>query len=214
MYCPKHFQMPDSDYAQFIRSFPLATLFDKVSGQVTQCPLIYDADKHQLMGHLAIGNPFLADTDSGREITTLFHGHQGYISPNWYDELQHAKHPESFQHREVPTWNYSTLEVTGTLELVEKQQTLAVLEQQTRQYEQQVGEDWTLDKLSETQQHAMIKAITAFSITPTQWQGKHKLSQNKSAAVQSSLLTHMRNLEPLEHQLLRTTMQAKLTTDN
>ena len=213
MYCPKHFHMPESDYAHFIRSFPLATMFDKESGQVAQCPLIYDANTQRLMGHLAIGNPFLTQTASERKVTILFHGHQGYISPNWYDELQHAKNPESFQHREVPTWNYSSLEVIGTLELLEKDHTLAVLAQQTEQFEQQVGEDWTLDKLTETQQQAMINAITAFTVTMTQWQGKDKLSQNKSAAVQSSLLQHMANLQPLEHQLLRNTMKAKLGMD-
>ena len=205
--------MPETDYVQFVRSFPLATLFDKLSGQVTQCPLIYDADTHRLMGHLAIGNPFLSHAVSGTEITILFHGHQGYISPNWYDEIQHAKNTESFQHREVPTWNYSALEVIGTLQLLEKQETLGVLAQQTDQYEHQVGEDWTLDKLTETQQHAMINAINAFTVTINHWQGKDKLSQNKSAAVQSSLLEHIGNLEDPEHHLLRNTMKAKLGMD-
>lgn len=214
MYCPKHFQMPETSYARFIKRFPLATMFDKQSGQITQCPLIYDAEQHRLMGHLAIGNPFLSQTASKRTLTLLFHGDQGYISPNWYDEQQHAIDPQSFQHREVPTWNYSSLEITGQIRLLEKDATLSVLSRQTAQYEQQVGEDWTLDKLSDLQQQAMIKAITAFEIKVQQWQGKEKLSQNKSSAMQSSLLTHLAQQQSGEYQLLVNTMKLRLRAEN
>ena len=193
MYCPKHFEMPESVRDSFIARYPLATLFNTTVGEIAQCPLIYIPEEQVLLGHLANGNPFLKHIQCDTHVKVLFSGNQGYISPNWYDEQKHARDPVSFQHREVPTWNYSTLEVTGIINTLDKQLTLQVLAQQTARYERMVGEDWTLDKLSERQQQAMANAITAIQIKVSTWQGKSKLSQNKSLPMRQSLLSHLQN---------------------
>ena len=145
---------------------------------------------------------FLKGCEPGHEVIALFHGPQGYISANWYDELAHATDPNTFQHREVPTWNYASLEVQSSIKILDKSDTLAVLARQTKVFEQQVGEDWSLDKLSDRQKQAMINAITAFELDIIQWQGKQKLSQNKSSPLRSSLLQHIAEQSTSSYQQL------------
>ena len=75
MYIPKHFQMPESDHAEFIRQFPLATMViatDKP--MLAQCPLIYNFAEQQLLGHFAANNPIIVRMDSSQPVTVLFSG--------------------------------------------------------------------------------------------------------------------------------------------
>ena len=186
MYIPKHFQMSESDYVGFIQRYPLATMI--IGGNepgVAQCPLVYDDSNKRLMGHLAFINPMLDLMSTGDSITILFSGNQGYVSANWYATADQEIN------REVPTCNYSSLEVIGTIQMADEDETRTILEQQTDVFESRVNEDWRLDKLSEQQISAMIKAIRGFYITIDDISGKHKLSQNKPLLIQERLIQRM-----------------------
>lgn len=176
MYTPKHFEMPVEQYANFIEQFPLATIISRHQLEISQCPLVYLEDKHQLIGHLSIGNPQLAAFEQDNQVKAVFSGYDGYISAAWY--------PTSDQ---VPTWNYSSLEISGRVYLANQNETEEILIKQTTVLEQRVNENWTLDKLPDIKRQAMLKAIRAFVIDIESWQGKNKLSQNKSDDVRAIL---------------------------
>ena len=73
---------------------------------VTPLPLLYDRDRHALVGHVARANPhWHAD---GHESVAIFTGAQGYVSPNLY-----ATKAETG--KVVPTWNYAIVQVYGPL---------------------------------------------------------------------------------------------------
>ena len=202
MYIPKHFQMPESGHVEFIRQFPLATMViatDKP--MLAQCPLIYNFAEQQLLGHFAANNPIIECMHSGQPVTVLFSGNQGYVSANWYAEAEQAAN------REVPTWNYSSLEICGTVTMVDTQQTRSILQQQTRVFESRVNENWRLDKLSEEQISAMLGAIRGFVIKIETAEGKHKLSQNKSPLIRERLVQRMQLQSNHEYGLLINAMQ-------
>lgn len=204
MYTPKHFAMPESDHAGFIHQNPMATLV--IGGEqptITQCPLIYNSDTNELMGHLAFNNPFLESMSNDTAVTALFSGNQGYISANWYAESKDQPN------KEVPTWNYSSVEITGQVNMADETKTRQILEQQTAVFESRVDEDWRLEKLSESQIAAMIKAIRGFAISVTTITGKQKLSQNKSQLIQERLLTRMQLQSSPEYEALILAMQKK-----
>ena len=180
MYIPKLFQMPEQDYPGFIQKFPLAFLIGADGKSVTHCPLMYFPDSHQLIGHLARGNQVLETLEQNPEITIMFTGHQGYISASWYSNDQ-----------EVPTWNYSSLEISGNVTLVGDDQALEILTLLTDQFEAMVGGNWTIEKLTDNKRQAMLKGIQAFYIDINNWQGKAKLSQNKPDQVKDELLAHI-----------------------
>ena len=138
---------------------------------------------------------------SGQPVTVLFSGNQGYISANWYEEVEPAAN------HEVPTWNYSSLEISGTVTMVDTQQTRAILQQQTRVFESRVNEHWRLDKLSEEQISAMLGAIRGFVIKIETAEGKHKLSQNKSPLIRERLVQRMQLQSNYEYGLLINAMQ-------
>ena len=181
MYIPKLFQMAEDEYAGFIQSFPLALLADANGNAMTHCPLMYLPDSHQLIGHLAKGNAILSALESDPDITVMFTRHQGYISASWYSNDQ-----------EVPTWNYSSLEVSGKVTLVNDDQALEILTLLTDQFETSVGGNWTIKKLTDNKRQAMLKGIQAFYIDINHWQGKAKLSQNKTQDVKEELLQHIK----------------------
>ena len=204
MYTPKHFVMSDSDHAEFIHQYPLATLVIATEQpSIAQCPLIYNAEHHELMGHLAFNNPILEYMNNDTVITALFSGNQGYISANWYAESKHHTN------KEVPTWNYSSVEVTGRITMADELGTRDILEQQTAVFESRVNEDWRLEKLSDAQITAMIKAIRGFTIAISAVTGKHKLSQNKPQMIQERLITRMQLQSGTEYDDLISAMQTK-----
>ena len=177
MYTPRHFVMPEHEYASFVKKFPLATLISAHNLATSQCPLVYVAESQQLIGHLSIANSQLAAFEKDRHVKVIFTGNNGYISAAWYPT------PD-----QVPTWNYSALEVSGKINVLSSDETLAIITKQTEVFESSVNESWHIEKLPEQRRLAMLNAIRAFTIDITDWQGKEKLSQNKSPEVRQQLL--------------------------
>ena len=62
--------------------------------------------------HLARANPHWKDPAEGGEALMIFHGPDGYITPNWYaSKAENGK--------VVPTWNYAVVHAYGRPELLQ-----------------------------------------------------------------------------------------------
>jgi len=186
MYIPKHFQFEHKHIAEFISKYPFASLVSvtKNSPVINFAPLLYDPKNHSLSGHLAINNPQLVCMQENPEITLIFNGPNGYISPNWYaDKTQ------------VPTWNYINVKVQGRVHLIhDSSAKLELVETLSNYHEQQINSDWKIEKVPDAKLKAMLTAITGFSIEVESWQGKAKLSQNKSTAERLNLVQGLKEL--------------------
>src|SRR5438128_1296291 len=76
--------------------YPMATLL----------PIIWTGER--VIAHLAKANPHWRTVETDTPALFVCQGHQAYISPSWY--AAKADHG-----RVVPTWNYSAVELRGTV---------------------------------------------------------------------------------------------------
>lgn len=175
MYLPRAFEETRAEaLAALMRAAPLATLIASDRGRplVEHVPLLLD-DDGRLRGHVAAGNG-LAQMD-GVEILAVFHGADGYVSPNWYPGKRESG-------REVPTWNYAVVHVHGRLHVRrEHDWLLDMLEALTRRHEYDQPQPWHLADAPAAYVERLLEAIVGVEIEAGRTLGKFKLSQNRPA---------------------------------
>ena len=187
MYIPNHYQLDETEIPSFISNHPFATLISMAEDgpMVNYAPLIFDAPNNCLIGHLANNNAQLKLMDANSQITVIFHGPDGYVSPNWYKDIT-----------QVPTWNFAAVEIKGRASLLtSKNDKIQLLEELTNFHENRINSDWKIDKLPAEKLEAMLSAISGFKIQIDSIKGKAKLSQNKSLAERSRVIEGLKALK-------------------
>ncbi len=140
----------------------------------SQVPFLVDRRDGQvvLQGHLARGNPQLADLDAGEEALAIFTGPHAYISPGWY-EVGPA----------VPTWNYASVHAYGACRSVADPDWLrGLLLRLSERHEAREPAPWRMQDLPADYVTAMLNGIIGFEIAVARLEGKFKLSQNRPAS--------------------------------
>jgi transcriptional regulator len=177
--------------AAFIARHPLAVLVGLTSEGLTanHVPLLaqWNADGSGLLrGHIARANSFWRDLKSGAAVLAVFNGADAYISPRWYpSKREHGK--------VVPTWNYATVHVKGTIAFTEDATWLRqFVAQLTDLHEAGATHPWALSDAPEEYVQAMLRAIIGFEIKVTSVEGKFKGSQNRSAADRAGVAVGLR----------------------
>lgn len=122
--------------------------------------------------HVARGNRVTRHLDGA---TALFvvQGPHAYIAPGWY-----AAGPD-----EVPTWNYVSVEVEGTIRTLDRAGLREQIDALTATFEAEP--QWAVDQMDPARAEAMMNAIIGFELVPTAWHGTAKLNQNKPAEVRA-----------------------------
>jgi transcriptional regulator len=137
-------------------------------------PLILDADRGRLVGHMARANPQWNDLERA-PVLAIFHGPHAYVSPTWY-----APRPDA-----VPTWNYVAVHVRGRARIVDGDASIAALEILTARHEP-AGYALDADAIAR-----MSRAIVAFTIDLDEVTAKLKLSQNRTPADHGAVAEHL-----------------------
>lgn len=152
-----------------IAHFPLATLITVVNDLpfITKVPLIYDASKCKLVGHIDKQNPQMVTLSNGASITALFDGPSCYISPSVYSTKQ------------LPTYNYIYVKITGILKLINNPAQVKKAMVDMTAYLEGVKPQFELD-VNDERMDRLINYIQTFEIEITDWEGRFKLSQEKS----------------------------------
>ena len=179
MYIPKHFEQTDLKVLQdLVRAAPLATLVTVHPHglNANPIPLYFELNEGLgvLQGHIARANSLWRDFDKSVEALAIFQGADAYISPSWYPSKQeHGK--------VVPTWNYIAMHVYGNLRMIDDATWLQqFLEKLTAQEEADFPQPWKLSDAPASYIENMLKAIIGIELEITRWEGKYKLSQNKT----------------------------------
>ncbi len=139
--------------------------------RVAQVPIVW-LDDDTIGLHLARGNGIVRHLDGA---TALFvaQGPDGYISPDWY----------GLDNNQVPTWNYVSVELEGTIRRMEHDALVAQVDQLTAEQEAKLDKKaWTRTKMDSALFHKMTSAIVGFRLEITAWRGTLKLGQNKPEA--------------------------------
>jgi transcriptional regulator len=171
MYVPASFRVDDSALLHdFIRHHGFATLVTAPGGVpfATHLPVLLDAARNVLRGHMARANPQWHHFDGKTESLVVFAGPHGYISPSWYEATP-----------AVPTWNYAAIHVYGIARLLAEAETSRLLDELVRTYEMHRERPWS-GELPVDYRRKMEEAIVGFELPIARIEGKFKLSQNRS----------------------------------
>jgi transcriptional regulator len=173
VYIPKHFVETDVPRLHaLISTCNFSTLICVRQGdiQVSHLPLLLDARRNVLRGHMARANPQWRMFSPQQEVLAVFHGPHHYVSPRWY-----ASHPS------VPTWNYAVVHAHGRPRLIDDAGSVEPLVRDLAvRHEAGAAHPWVMD-LPGDYQEKMLAAIVGFEIEITRLEGKFKLSQNRPA---------------------------------
>lgn len=160
------------------RSF--ATLVD-AAFDVAQVPVLVDDSANRLLLHLARSNPIAKKMPA--RVVAVVGGADGYVSPDWYA-----------QREQVPTWNYESVEIIGTLEPTDEAGLRDILAKLGAEHEARIvdKEPWTLAKMNPATLDKLVGGIIGATLTIETMRGTQKLSQNKPAADRDGVITALK----------------------
>lgn len=182
LYVPDSFREPDVAMMQeFMRRYPFATIVSCRDGiHVSHLPVVLDAQRGPygtIVGHLARANAHWRDFNDETAATCVFHGPHAYISPTWYTERP-----------AVPTWNYAVVHAIGIPTVIDDQQRLAeIIDETLATFEPALRDPVADGYLPEAYRAPLLKAIVGFEIPIERLDGKFKLGQNRSAEDQAGI---------------------------
>jgi transcriptional regulator len=175
MYTPPKFAVSDEDIATALAEARFAHLVTHTHAGlvVTPLPLMYDAGRHELIGHVARANPH--SEAAGAESVAIFAGPQAYVSPSLY-----ATKAETG--KVVPTWNYEILTVHGHLGIHDDPEwVLDLVTRLTELHERDRAQPWRVSDAPETFTSGQLRAIVGLSLPVERVEAKAKMSQNQPA---------------------------------
>ncbi|GIN92192.1 protease synthase and sporulation protein PAI 2 [Siminovitchia terrae] len=184
MYIPKHFKIDDEEVIfDFIEKYGFATLFSQHKGEpyATHLPLTLNKYENALYGHFARQNEQWKDAEN-QQVLAIFQGPHCYISPTWYETT-----------KAVPTWNYVSIHLYGTMEVVEDRKVIFnSLNDLVHKYESP-DSPYNLNDIEPSFIEGMSKGIVPFRIKITKIEAKAKLSQNHPVERQELIIKHLEN---------------------
>ena len=176
MYAPAHFREDrDAVLRDAIRNIAFATLVTGGEGTVeaNHIPMLLNADT--LSGHFARANPAWKTLAPGAAALAIFMGPHFYTSPSWYPSKAQTG-------KGVPTWNYISVQVRGTLTLHDDPQWLrAHVGALANEHEHFRPQPWTVEEAPADYIQGLLKAIVGFELSITGIEGAWKMSQNRPA---------------------------------
>jgi transcriptional regulator len=182
MYVPEHFREARVEVLQgLVDRHPLATLVavtdeGLVANHIPMRARLEVGGRGWLRGHIARGNSLWRKLKSDAPVLAIFMGSDQYISPNWYPaKREHGK--------VVPTWNYATVHIRGTIRFIEDAAWLReFVTGLTDVHEQGRENRWQVSDAPADYINANLRAIVGFEIAISSVVGKFKGSQNRSVA--------------------------------
>ena len=182
MYQPAHGRFEVEDPAQLLAELAAhvpATLVTLGSEglRASILPMLFEPDEGEhgtLRGHLARPNTQWRDISPDVEALAIFDGPDAYITPSWYEEKRRTG-------KVVPTWNYTTVLVHGTLTTHPEPEWLVPhVRRLVERHEGQRSQPWSIDDTPEGYVDTMVKAIVGLEMSITRLEAKRKLNQNRS----------------------------------
>ena len=194
MYTPKSNAEDDILTLQhFIRENALCTLVTQTElGMVaSHIPMVLHTENGEfgvLRGHVARANPQWKDFIGSQEALGVFTGPQHYISAFWYpDKATHGK--------EVPTWNYVAVHAYGTLRAVEDPAWLLEHLRTLTDANEVIAEiPWRVADAPADFISKLSRGIVGLELPISRFEGKWKVSQNRSDRDASAVVEGLRSL--------------------
>ena len=180
MYTPEHFAADRQAVEGLLSGLGAADLITVTDEGMlaTFLPLLYEptvGEHGALLGHVARNNDQWQRPTHG-EALVIAHGLDGYITPSYY--ASKAEHG-----RVVPTWNYVTAHVYGSLVVHDDPAWVADLVRRlTDRHEAEREHPWSVDDAPAAFFEGQLRAIVGVELLISRIEAKAKLSQNRPAA--------------------------------
>jgi transcriptional regulator len=180
VYIPEHFAADPQAVRELLANLGAADLITVTDEGMlaTFLPLLYDpsiGEHGALLGHVARNNDQWRRPAHG-EALVIAHGVDGYVSPSYY--ATKAEHG-----RVVPTWNYVTAQVYGSLVVHDDPAWVADLVRRlTDRHEAGREHPWSVDDAPAPYVQGQMRAIVGVELRISRVEAKAKLSQNRPAA--------------------------------
>lgn len=222
MYLPKHFAMTNDAAVTVLQRAGVAQLVTLAPAgmMASTLPLLFVAPDRagsgpggtggtgnpgglgSLHGHLARANRQWVDSLPGSEALVLFAESDAYVSPSAYATKRESG-------KVVPTWNYVSVHVRGSLVIHDDPLwTRSLVDRLTTRHEANhvigreanpvTGQAWSTHDAPADYIDAMVRAIVGIEIVITAIEGKAKLSQNRSTEDIAGVIADLRAGSPAE----------------
>jgi transcriptional regulator len=171
----------DADLVRLIAEYPLAWVVscNENAFRATPLPLIGETDTAgrvvALFGHFALANPHVELLRARPAATILFSGPNGYISPEAVSQRQWA-----------PTWNYAVAQFNVEIELVPRQNDLA-LTRLVRKMEAGRRAPWNIAQLG-ARYAQLVPRIVAFRAHVRTTSARFKLGQDETPRTRAEVI--------------------------
>ncbi|MEZ4596334.1 MAG: FMN-binding negative transcriptional regulator [Chloroflexota bacterium] len=180
LYQPSHDRFrvadPAAELERLARAVPATLVTLSSAGLVASIlPMVFHRQEGLLRGHLARANPQWRDISAGVEALALFDGPDTYVTPSWYETKRRTG-------RDVPTWNYVTVQARGSL-VVHREEAWLLDHLRALVDGQEAGrpEPWSVDDPPDGYIATNARAIVGLELAITSIDAKRKLSQNRLA---------------------------------
>jgi transcriptional regulator len=187
VYVPQHFAADDDAVHELLANHGAADLVTMTPDGLiaTMLPFIYDRSRNVLLGHFARNNLHWKQTVLG-DALVIMRGPDAYISPAWYEsKREHG--------RVVPTWNYVTAHVYGTMTVHDDPAWVEnVVRRLSDHHEAGRAEPWSVDDAPEKYISGQLRAIVGVEIAIKRIEAKFKLSQNRPEADIDGVISGLR----------------------
>jgi transcriptional regulator len=196
MYIPRHFALEDLDeiagIVSMVGTADIVTVAPDGSPQTSLLPVLWDrtpsdrGEYGRVIAHAAIMNEQFTRVDDGARALAIVRGEQAYVSPSWYaSKTEHG--------RVVPTWNYSAVHLSGTIELIpDPDRLLEIVTMLTSVHESHRPDPWAVSDAPEAFITGQLKAIVGVIVHVDRVEAKVKQSQNRSEIDQQGVVEGLR----------------------
>lgn len=186
MYVPKYFE-PNKPVEKLVEEVCFGTLVEFIDGELfaAHIPLQFDKSRKWAYGHLAKANELAKKWTLGNkknDALFIISGPSAYISSSWYST------------EEVPTYNYTAIQLKGSRQLQEQTKTGEDLKRLVNYFEQKEPKGLTFKQYT-SETLAQLSGVVGFSLEIKSIKGIEKLSQNRPED-QQSIIQQLKNRCP------------------
>lgn len=185
---PDYAMNEENRVREFLRVNPWCTLVSFVpsTGMVaSHCPIMLVDDADGLVVESHLGRPDEEHHELGRHevLAIIESAANGYVSPEWYGVSP-----------AVPTWNYSVVHGHGTPEILTHEENLAALDRLVLHFESRIASPHPMMQSTTNREyaHRIARGTVGFRLRFTRFEGKEKMSQDKSTQIVDRIVTELR----------------------
>ena len=199
MYLPRPFEVSDllevKKFVAYVGAADLVTVDSSGTPVATlmPCQWIDDETKFgQLIMHMSKGNAQWKEILPNQNALAIVHGVQAYISPSNYVS-------KSETGKVVPTWNYTSVHLTGKLTVShDQEELLKIVSELTDFHERGQSNPWKVSDAPTDYLESQLNGIVGITMRISKVEAKAKLNQNRSSADRQGVIKTLSASEKFE----------------